>query len=292
MNHLIIFLFFLSLKVFSMDCSDNTTVTGEYWAYKEPSGYSFDYFKFYPYLGGHSGTDVSLKYVLNTSEFEYVVERLLKEKNNFPYSYLSVQKGVPLGVRIEVYGYMLFDYDMRFVKKIEALIRELVNKDKLVKLKEPLSWGKVEYYRPVKKSNHVVFNETGIGWVHTSPNKKTGLESQRLRLDLHHNGNVHEKEFFRELKSILDESQIENLEYQEYMNNYMIFLGNGRQGLNGNEVTCSNFELLKGKLLILLSKHGFNLGHGKKFVSYKVGLDNYNNLVQSPVHTLKDERSK
>jgi hypothetical protein len=275
-----------------MDCSDNTTVTGEYWAYKEPSEYSFDYFRFYPYLGGHSGTDVSLKYIVNTSETEYLVERLLKEKNNFPYSYLSIQKVIPRGVKIEVSGYMLFDYDMRFVKNIEAIIRELENKDPLVKLKNPLSWGKVEYYPPVKKSKDVVFNETGISWVHTSPDKKTGLESQRLRLDLHHNGNAYEKDFFRKLNSILDESKIEHLEYKEYMNNYIIFVGNGRQGLNGNEVTCSNFEILKEKLLILLSKHGFNLGHDKKFVSYEIGLDNYNNLVQSPVHTLKDERSK
>lgn len=275
-----------------MNCTNDTTITGEYWAYAEPTAYSFEYFAFSPYSGGHNETMPSLKCDLLTKEVEYIVKKVLKEKERHPFSCLSIQRGVPHGVRFEISGYMLFDYDMIFAKNIESLIHELENKGKLLNPENLISWQPIERYQPIKKSKFITFSENRMSWVHSSPDKKSGLGKQRLRLDLHHDGNSHEQDFLKDLKSILDESQIEYLEYQEYMNNYIILVGNGRQGVNGNSVTCSSFELFREKVLVLISKYGFSFGHDKSFTDFETGLRNYEGLVQSPKHILKDQRYK
>lgn len=273
-----------------MNTNDNITVTGEYWAYQKPADYHLKYFEFYPALGGHATSDASFKCTLNISNAERVIQKILDEKVNFPYSLLSTRKGIPYGIEIVVSGYQLFDYDLAFIEKIEEVILDEVAKNSLIKSTPPTSWEAIDFHKPTMISKLVSFYEEGICWVHTAPATDSGLESQLLRLKLHHNGKHDAIAFFEELKLILDETNIEYLKYKEYMGNYMVFLGNGRQGLNGNPVTPSNFESFKERLFLLVNRHGFSIGFDTQFVSYEAGLKKYNKLIKSDSIVVKDER--
>lgn len=266
-------------------------ISGEYWAYKEPSEYSFEYFKFRPCFVGHADSNVSLSCIIYTLQAEDLALLVIKEKEKYHYSFLSIQKGCPHAVKISISGYMLFDYDMLFAKNIEKVICKFNVRLKQLDSINNTEWSPVECHRPLINSCHVSFSQKWISWVNTSPDQNTGIEKQRLRLDLHHTGGLDREVFFVELKAILDDCQIQCLDYKEYMDNYMIFLGNGRQGINGMDVVVSNFSDFKEKLLSHLVHYGFEIDHNKKNVGYQVGLGNYNILIKSKTYVVKDERN-
>jgi len=132
--------------------------------------------------------------------------------------------------------------------------------------------------------------EPGISWVSTDAGEETGLEKSRIRIDMHHKGQPDDVRFFKELSTILDECNIEYLEYKVLSNNYMLFIGNGRQGVNGAPVTRSYVARFKISASKLIEQYGYEFKHNPSWSGFEVGLGNYSKLVKLKPIIVKDER--
>ena len=265
-------------------------ITGEGWSYCSPRIYDFQYFKFEKCAGGHANIPASLSVAFEASNTKFILSKILELLKDNQVSSLSHREIALNTVQLKIEYYTLYDFDMLFALKIEEILKKEIIGGNAIISKIDSSKEKWISSFTRKQEGLVRFKESKIRWVGSDCDELTGVSASRVRVDMHCDNHSNIEQFFAALKLLLDECNIEHAWYYSYLDHYMLFIGNGRQGASNKDVIYSDWEKFSNDFITLAKKFEFYFGFKKSFSSYEVSSDKYNKLISQSQVVIKDER--
>ena len=240
-------------------------ILGVYWYFKFPDHlYDFQFFKFYPGLGGHADTPAELSariQVENTDDFVHQLESL---KSGFKRTYLHLNIDENQIV-INIGDYMLFDFHFQFALEIENL---LIRENALsVGFSIPFTIQSTKIFAPereeFKNIEHRFIQMVGSDF------KKSNAENYAARIDC----NLplpYKQRLIDDLVSICREENIHVFYYNDFdckdHCNLTLFFTNGRQRKDSfQKVDINSFG---SKVRQLTQKCPLHFGHFGSFKEY------------------------
>lgn len=236
-------------------------ILGTYWYFHFPAGlYEFDYFEFKNGQGGHADNPAELITNIKADNPEKIISDLKslisKYNEGFLFIYQDGQK-----LTIGTGGHQLFDYDFLLISEVEKILKKektILNLNQ--KLENPLfikicsDNSTTKFIYPKKAFLQLVGSNL----------KKHNAETASFRLDCNLE-KVNRSLFINDLKKLAKEENINVLFYYDKdfdtKTNLMIFLTNGRQGLNMTSKQFVNTSSLETYIEELLIKYNVELGH-------------------------------
>jgi len=203
--------------------------------------YDYKFFNFRRSPGGHADYPAELETLIQTSTCEQLVEQIQELVNCYKQAriFLKIRNN---NLKIMIGWYSLFDFDFSFANEVERLLT-----------KNNVNFSNEEGFTNeelLKLGNHNLYNEfkypkiENSSIVYSSPGKNNAITSS-LRIDC----NVVKEEYnelIYKLNKIGDECNFNSIYISQKQSksrdreNLSIFLTNGRQGRNLNEMIVSD----------------------------------------------------
>lgn len=266
--------------------SNEVVLLGTYWYYNPPADYTYAYIEFRPGHGGHANDEAELRCLFSTSEGEELRTQLEKINETYPCCSFGLTWHFDSVYSVSISSYALLDYDCFVAGQIDHLLRRLNA--------QPLNDRRREVSSSLSGSNRQTIHYPSI-YTHTWPGLTNtngqlvsgrlanGAEQLKIRVDVHTSHATDTNGFVADLRAVLDASGLMFGYFHQYAGNYVLFVGNGRQGVGGCPLTVSDLPLFADILPKTLSAHHFRYGLNALAKSY----DTYGKLISSPVELVK-----
>lgn len=244
-------------------------ILGVYWYFGFPVGlYHFDYFTYRKGLGGHADVPAELTVDVTANDADKLVERFSLLSKQYRDAFLFIYKE-DNRLTIGTGSYTLFDYDFLIAKEAEKLLaEENVTKVSAHKFIHP------ELIKFRDKQEEKIYPSRQYVQIVGSSLRKSNAETLALRLDCHIRADDKEA-FLNELNHVTATVGIDVLYYLESslkdFINLMLFLTNGRQGLELSEKKKTNIGLLEKEISRLFQQYEIQKGHAGGWDNYPGG---------------------
>lgn len=245
--------------------NQSSMILGVYWYFKFPDHlYDFQFFKFYPGLGGHADTPAELTarvQVKNPDDFIHQLEEL---KSGFKRTYLHLNIDGNQ-IIINVGDYMLFDFHFQFASEIENLLTR--ENAVLVDFSIPFTIQSTKSFPPEKEEfkniEHRFIQMVGSDF------RKSNAENYAARIDC----NLplqYKQDLINDLAQICKEENFHVFYYNDFdfknHCNLMLFFTKGRQKKESfQKVDINSFG---SKVRQLSQKYPLHFGHFGSFKEY------------------------
>lgn len=240
-------------------------IVGVYWYFKFPDHlYDFQFFKFFPGLGGHADNPAELAARIQVKNTDDFIPKLEALKSDFKKTYLHLNIDGNQ-IIINIGDHMLFDFHFQFAEEVEELlIRENAV---LLDASLPFTIQSSKNYPPereeFKNIEHRFIQMVGSDF------KKSNAEHYAARIDC----NLplqYKKELIDDLIRISREENLHVFYYNDFdfkdHCNLMLFFTNGRQKKDSlQKVDINSFGR---KVRQLSQKYPLHFGHFGSFKEY------------------------
>lgn len=233
---------------------------GVYWYLGFPEElYRFELVRFRPGTGGHGNMPAELSASIRATDPTRVLDKLHRLSDRYPEGALYVYRDGRY-LEIGTGSDQLFDYDLGLMREVEHV---LLSEETI-----PVSGINLQQATLLRLQGQgnkaPVYPSTGIFQVVGSPLRRHGAENISLRLDCHLPA-IDKPAFTAALSALCQAAQIDVLYYYEAaagnVINLMLFLGNGRQGVELRPKQFIEMLQLEQETLALMQKYQAEPGH-------------------------------
>ena len=262
-------------------------ILGVNWYRDFPDGlYDYEFFKFKRSPGGFADYPPELVTSVEATDNNILKQKLNSLLNKFDKASVFYKQNGNHSL-IEISWYHLYDYDFLFALEVEKMLTEIKAKYSEVSYKESKleKLGNYEF-----QQNHYYPKSDFINVVHSAP----GLNNSCLKL-IRIDGHIKSsdlKNFATELARLATLSNTLCCYYSESkkgeFSNFYVFLTNGRQGVNLNEMLVSDGKQIEKDVDQLTKKYNVKTGFVGDHTNWPTGKKVVLNITDKEFQRLND----